>query len=188
MQLITRLKNIPCVFLISTILLSGCAENDARKIDPEKIANDFAREPEISVTKYRELWALSPGTDEISLVDRITIAGELIKYDKQRYSEYYRFIVSNVSSGDEIAASAAANALRNAQGPESIELLFGMLKSDRPVVSRAAAHAVNYRLVTLRNSSDKNDEYLLMSRKIVNTCSDSSTPNYVRSVLCTSRK
>lgn len=188
MQLLIRLKNVPCVFLISTILLSGCAENDGRKIDPEKIANDFAREPEVSVTKYRELWALSPGADEISLVDRITIAGELIKYDKRRYSEYYRFIISNVSSGDEIAASAAANSLRNAQDPESIELLFGVLKSARPVVSRAAAHAVNYRLVTLRNSPGKNEEYLLISSKIDSACSDSSTPGYVRSVLCTSRK
>lgn len=187
MQLITRLKNIQCVFLISTILLSGCIENDARKLDPEKIANDFASKPETSVSKYRELWALSAGADEISLVDRITIAGELIKYDRQRYSEYYRFIISNVSSGDEIAVSAAANALRNAQGSESIELLFGMLKSTKPVVGRAAAHAVNYRLTTLRNSPDKNEEYLLISRKVVSTCIDSSTPDYVRSVICASK-
>jgi hypothetical protein len=166
------------------LLMLGCTNATDRMLDPETIANDFANHPESSVGKYRSLWMTSDEAQKVSVLDRITIAGELIHYDTEHYREYYGLIIRSIESDDDTVAAAAANSLRNSIGSEAIEILFRSLDSGRPALGRAAAHSIAYKMVTLKHSSQSNDELALISKGVSNRCSASSTPEYIRSVIC----
>ncbi len=97
----------------------------------------------------------------------MVIASELMAADSINYDTYYQYVVRGTTDKDQHIVTAAIRALRNANGAQSIKLLFQFYESKNGALAHAAEDVIRYRYVTASNSSGLEDEASLIKQLAV---------------------
>lgn len=162
------------------MLTVGCSPGPGRSLDAEAMADEFASSPSAAVAKYRQIW----DEDQLTELDRTTLAGELLSTDAPQRERYLAHIYASASSDSPVIVAAAANALRSANDNKSLDLLENLAQSDQPQVARAAAHSLNYMRQNMDGGKIAGSDAASLNLRIARICARSSLAGFVEELLC----
>ncbi|MEJ2790850.1 MULTISPECIES: hypothetical protein [unclassified Pseudoxanthomonas] len=168
------------VLLVVSALMLGCSPESNRSLDPVVIADEFAKSPTSASVDYRKKW----DGNQLTELDRTTLAGELLRADSPRGAEYLAQIRASARSDDPEIAAAAANSLRNANDDESLDMLEELSASHKPQVARAAAHSFGYKRQEIVGGELTGPDATRVELRLGRICSRSPLVGYVRELVC----